>query len=371
MRHSADDDRFMQHALALGRRGLGQTWPNPSVGCIIVKAGRVVGRGTTASGGRPHAEVVALAQADARARGATAYVTLEPCSHHGQSPPCADALIAAGIARVVVAVEDPDPRVSGRGLKALQDAGIDTILGVCDAQARRDHAGFFSRITRGRPHLTLKLALSLDGRIATAGGESQWITGPEARRMVHGLRASSDAVLVGGGTARADNPRLTARGFGALRQPIRIALTKGLDLPHSHYLVSSARAVPTWIAHRNRLSPEIARPFQEAGVTLLPLPVAGGEILLRPALNALADRGLTRILCEGGGALAASLLHADLVDELIVFHAGLALGAEGYPGLSALGIERLSDATRFAHHAKQKVGDDVMTRWIRPPDSAV
>ena len=204
-------ERFMAHALALGRRGLGRVWPNPAVGCVIVQDGRIVGRGFTQPGGRPHAETMALAQAGDAARGATVYVTLEPCSHHGQTPPCAQALIDAGVAHVVGAIQDSDPRVNGAGFDMLRAAGIKVTTGVCAEIAAEDHAGFFAKTTLGRPFLTLKLANSFDGRIATASGDSQWITGPQARRLVHGMRANHDAVLVGAGTARADDPMLTVQ----------------------------------------------------------------------------------------------------------------------------------------------------------------
>ena len=294
------DIRHMRHALALSRRGLGNTWPNPAVGCVILRDGVVVGRGWTQPGGRPHAEAMALAQAGAAARGATAYVTLEPCAHHGRTPPCAEALAAAGVSRVVSALTDPDPRVAGRGHAILRRAGIEVREGVCEAEARALQQGFLSRVTKGRPMLTLKLASSFDGRIATASGESQWITGPEARRHVHVLRLTHDAVMVGGGTARADRPALNVRGFGPLRQPVRI--------------VVSDRALP-------EMPPENA----DHG----PLWQVSGA----PAdfMAELGSRGLTRIFCEGGGALAASLLRADMVDQLIGYTAGMVLGAEGVP----------------------------------------
>ena len=223
----------MDHALALARRGLGNTWPNPAVGCVLVRDGRVVGRGWTQPGGRPHAEVRALAQAGEAARGATAYVTLEPCAHHGKTPPCAEALIRSGVARVVTALTDPDPRVSGRGHAMLRAAGIAVTEGVRESAAREAQRGFLTRVTLGRPMLTLKLATSFDGRIATALGESQWITAPAARRQVHALRLTHDAVMVGGGTARADRPGLNVRGMGRVRQPVRVVVSSGPlpDLP--------------------------------------------------------------------------------------------------------------------------------------------
>jgi diaminohydroxyphosphoribosylaminopyrimidine deaminase / 5-amino-6-(5-phosphoribosylamino)uracil reductase len=239
----------MALAIGLGARGLGRVWPNPAVGCVIVHDGRIVGRGWTQPGGRPHAETMALAQAGTAARGAVAYVSLEPCAHHGQTPPCADALIASGVARVVSALEDPDPRVAGQGHRRLAEAGINVETGVLATEAGQAQAGFLSRIRRGRPMLTLKLATSLDGRIATASGESRWITGPEARSRVHVMRASHDAVLIGSGTARADDPVLTVRGLGVSHQPMRIIAASSLNLPLEGALAASAAQVPLLLAH--------------------------------------------------------------------------------------------------------------------------
>ncbi len=356
------DDRYMALALSLGRRGMGRVWPNPAVGCVIVKDGVIVGRGWTADGGRPHAEPQALAQAGDAAQGATAYVTLEPCSHHGQTPPCAEALIAAGIARVVVATTDPDPRVAGRGLAMLKAAGIEVTEGIRKAEADRDHAGFFSRIGRQRPFVTLKLAMTLDGRIATATGESKWITGPQARREVHMQRARHDAVMVGAGTVRADDPSLTVRDLGITRQPVRVVVSRRLDLPTDCTLTRTANEVPVWLCHGVDAKSRLV-PWAEAGVTLLPCGVTNGQVDLASALAQLAENGLTRVFCEGGGTLAASLLHANLVDELIVFSAGMAIGAEGTPGLATMGIDRLAEAPRFELTEVKTLGPDVMTRW--------
>lgn len=357
----------MRHALALGARGLGQTWPNPAVGCVLVREGRIVGRGWTQPGGRPHAEVRALAQAGDLARGATAYVTLEPCAHHGKTPPCAEALIGAGVARVVTALTDPDPRVAGRGHAMLRVAGIDVTEGVEAAAARRAHRGFLSRVTEGRPIVTVKLATSLDGRIATAGGESKWITGPEARRAVHAMRAAHDAVLIGGGTARADDPLLTVRGFGPVRQPVRVVAARQLDLPEGGQLARTAAEVPLWLLHDPAQVTEVQRAhWLGMGAGLIQVPSPDGR-LLDPAamLRALGAEGLTRVFCEGGGALAASLLAAGLVDDLAVFSAGLALGAEGRPGLGALGIGALAEAPRFHLVSVESLGGDVLHRWKR------
>ncbi|SFI49800.1 bifunctional diaminohydroxyphosphoribosylaminopyrimidine deaminase/5-amino-6-(5-phosphoribosylamino)uracil reductase RibD [Celeribacter neptunius] len=359
------DVRHMRHALSLAARGLGRTWPNPAVGCVILHQGRIVGRGWTQPGGRPHAETMALAQAGDAARGATAYVTLEPCSHHGKTPPCAEALVASGVSRVVVALGDPDPRVNGRGIAMLQSAGIDVLTGVCEREAREQQQGFLSKVVNARPMLTLKLAMSWDGRIATATGESQWITGPEARRRVHAMRAGHDAVLVGGGTARIDDPTLTVRGLGVDYQPVRVVMSRRLDLPQTGNLARTAGEIPVWILHGPDAAPELISVWQGLGATLIEVPVTYGQLAPGAAMQALAEHGLTRVFCEGGGALSASLLSADVVDHVALFTAGLGLGAEGLPGLGVLGLDRLAQAKRFALARMEQVGPDALTLWQR------
>lgn len=361
---SKADIRYMRLALGLAARGLGQVWPNPTVGCVLVKGGRIIGRGWTAPGGRPHAEVRALAQAGAAALGCTAYVTLEPCSHHGQTPPCADALIAAGVGRVVAALSDPDPRVNGAGIARLKAAGIVVETGVLQAEAEMLQAGFLARVRLGRPLVTLKLAASFDGRIATATGESRWITGPQARRWVHGLRARHDAVLVGGGTARADDPMLDVRGLGLRKQPVRVVWSRRLDLPLNGRLAATAGEVPVWICHGEDADQALVRVWTDLGARLFSVPIgAARQVDPGAALRALGEAGLTRIFCEGGGALAASLFEAGLVDRLVGFTAGLALGAEGRPALGALGLAKLADAPRFELVEARNLGGDVMHVW--------
>ncbi|MBM1557930.1 bifunctional diaminohydroxyphosphoribosylaminopyrimidine deaminase/5-amino-6-(5-phosphoribosylamino)uracil reductase RibD [Sulfitobacter mediterraneus] len=355
----------MALALSLGRRGQGRVWPNPAVGCVIVAQGRIVGRGWTQPGGRPHGEVEALAQAGAAARGATAYVTLEPCSHHGQTPPCAQALIDAGVARVVVATTDSDARVNGQGLQMLRDAGIEVSLGVGEAEARRDHAGFFRRVELGRPLLTLKLASSFDGRIATGTGESQWITGPQARRVVHAMRSRHDGVLIGGGTARADDPSLTVRDLGVDHQPARIVVSRRLDLPLMGQLARTAAEVPVILCHGKDADPMLVQTWRDLGATLLPCAARGGQLDPADILQQLGAHGLTRVFCEGGSALAASLLEADLVDELVGFTAGLVIGAEGLPGVGAMGLEALRNAPRFNLRETMACGPDILHVWTR------
>ena len=359
------DARFMALALSLGRRVMGQCAPNPAVGCVVVRDGRIVGRGVTTPGGRPHAEPKALAQAGAAAEGATVYVTLEPCAHHGRTPPCTEALIAAGVARVVAPFADTDPRVAGRGFARLRAAGIAVTTGVCAEEAARDHAGFLLRNADGRPRVTLKLAASFDGRIATASGHSRWITGQQARRAVHAMRAHHDAVMVGAGTARADDPMLTVRGMGVRTQPVRVVVSRRLDVPLMSQLARSAAEVPLWLCHGDGIDPALAAAWRGAGARLLPCAVVAGQVEPGAMLRALGGAGLTRVFCEGGGALAASLLSAGLVDEIVGFTAGLAIGAEGLPGIGALGLSRLDEAPRFDLVETRAVGGDTMHRWLR------
>ncbi|WP_136635167.1 bifunctional diaminohydroxyphosphoribosylaminopyrimidine deaminase/5-amino-6-(5-phosphoribosylamino)uracil reductase RibD [Pseudooceanicola onchidii] len=361
----AEDRRFLSLALSLGRRGQGRTWPNPAVGCVIVKHGRIVGRGWTAPGGRPHAEPQALAQAGDLARGATAYVSLEPCAHHGQTPPCTDALIAAGIARVVAPLEDMDPRVSGEGFARLRAAGITVTTGLMSDEAGHDHAGFFLRTELGRPFVTLKLASSFDGRIATATGDSQWITGRGARRLVHAMRSRHDAVMVGAGTARADDPSLTVRDMGIDHQPVRVVVSRRLDLPLMGHLARTAKDLPVWLCHGTDADPTLRKTWEGLGARLTPCDVTGGQLDPLAVLKGLGAAGLTRVFCEGGGALAASLLQADLVDELVGMTAGVAIGAEGLPSLGALGLARLTEAPRFRLRDSRVVGGDVVHIWER------
>lgn len=361
---SDTDRRFMALALGLAARGLGNVWPNPAVGCVIVNEGRIVGRGWTQPGGRPHAERRALDMAGAAARGATAYVTLEPCSHHGKTPPCSEGLIAAGVARVVSAQEDPDPRVSGRGHAMLRAAGLTVEVGLMEAEARALQAGFLSRITRGRPWLALKLATSFDGRIALANGESQWITSAPARARVHALRARFDAVLVGGGTARADDPLLTVRSFTPLRQPVRVVASTGLDLPRGR-LAGSVSEAPLWLVHGPDAAPEARAFWAGIGAELIEVPLSGQGLDVAALSTALGARGLTRVFCEGGGQFAAALMRAGLVDELIGFTAGVALGADARPALGSLGLAHLSEAPRFTLASVETLGGDVLHRWRR------
>ncbi len=357
----------MRAALQLAARGLGNTWPNPAVGCVLVKDGHVVGRGWTQPGGRPHAETQALDRAGESARGATAYVTLEPCSHHGRTPPCCDALIRAGVSRVVVALRDPDARVDGRGFARLRGAGITVEEGLLGADAALLNAGFIRRVTHGLPLVTLKLAATLDGRIATSTGESRWITGTAARRAVHALRARHDAVMVGSGTVIADDPDLSCRMAGMDPVPMLRVIADGrLRTPHQARLVREARLQPTWLLTGAGHRPSALAPYIEAGVEVVTIRRAsGGGLQPRGMLAALAARGVTRVLAEGGAGLAAALLRTGLVDRLVWFHAPGLMGAEGLASLGPMGVGALAAMPRFRLRETRALGEDVMSEFVK------
>ncbi len=355
----------MTAALGLATRGLGRVWPNPAVGCVLVKDGTVVGRGWTQAGGRPHAETEALGRAGAAARGATVYVTLEPCAHHGRTPPCADALVAAGIVRAVVAIVDPDPRVNGGGIARLQAAGVAVESGVLAGVAEALNAGFFMRLARGRPLVTLKTATTLDGRIATASGASQWITGEAARRRAHLERARHDAIMVGAGTAAADNPALTCRLPGLTHaSPVRIVADSHLRTPLTHKVVATANTQPTWFVTLGRGDAERKRAFRDAGVELIEVDAdALGRPDLGQALGALGARGITRLLVEGGGGLAASLFRAALVDRVLWFRAARVVGGDGRAAILPLGVVDVGAMPTLARLAMQTLGEDVLETY--------
>ena len=319
------DDVHMRHALRLAERALGRVAPNPAVGCVLVKNGHVVGRGWTQPGGRPHAETVALAAAGAEAKGATVYVTLEPCSHHGETPPCADALVASGVVRVVGAILDPDTRVNGRGYEELKRAGIAVTLGVCETEARALNAGFIKRVTVDRPLVALKVAVSVDGYVAGPPGSKRWITDEAARRHAHMLRTKFDAILVGIGTVLADDPLLTCRLPGLeQRSPVRIVLDTHLRLPLTSQLVLSARDAPVIAFTTLQGGGEALR---QQGATIVR--VEGdreGRPSIEAVLHALAARGITRLLVEGGPATHAAFLASGTVDEAYVYRAPGILG---------------------------------------------
>ena len=348
------DLEHMAAALSLAARNLGQTWPNPAVGCVIVDAaGHVVGRGWTQRGGRPHAETEALKMAGERARGGTAYVTLEPCSHHGKTLPCAEALVAAGIKRCIAAIEDPDPRVSGRGLAKLREAGIAVEMGALADRARELNAGFLSRVTKGRPMVALKLATSLDGRIATRAGESRWITGEEARAFGHRLRATHDAIAVGSGTVLADDPELTCRVPGLEhRSPVRLVFDRRGRIPATAKVMS--QTPPTWVIGERPVK-NVAQ-FVEIAKNTEP-----AEVLAK-----LGETGLTRILVEGGAVLATTLLKAGLVDRLYWFRAPIVIGGDGLPGIAPMELDRLAQGVGLRCTGRRTLGNDVLELYERP-----
>jgi diaminohydroxyphosphoribosylaminopyrimidine deaminase/5-amino-6-(5-phosphoribosylamino)uracil reductase len=358
---------MMRAALALARRSLGRTWPNPAVGCVIVKDGRIVGRGRTQDGGRPHAEVDALNQAGEAARGATVYVTLEPCSHFGKSPPCADALVRAGVARVASAMEDPNPSVNGQGHARLREAGIAVDVGEGAREAAEINAGFLLRLRAGRPLFHLKLASSLDGRIATASGESKWITGEGARADGHRLRAIHDAILVGAGTVAADDPDLTCRlpGLKAY-SPVRIVLASKAGLAETSKLAMTARQVPVWLLCTSAAPAARREALHKAGIEIIEVAAAGdGRVDAAAAAQALGQRGLTRVLVEGGGQVAAAFLKAGLIDRITSYRAGVVLGADGRSAVGELGFNRLDFAPRFRLVSARSLQGDTVESWTR------
>ncbi len=362
----ARDRRFMRLALTLGRHGLGRTAPNPAVGAVIVKDGVIVGRGWTQAGGRPHAEPQALARAGEAARGATLYVTLEPCSHVGKSPPCADAIVAAGISRVVSAIEDPNPEVAGQGHAKLRAAGVAVDVGLCAEDAARDHAGHFRRIRDGRPHVILKLAVSVDGMIGAAGGQPVAITGEAARARVHLLRAQCDAVLVGIGTALADDPLLTCRLPGmAERSPVRVVLDRALRLPGSSKLVHSARQVPLWVMTSDIAEASAAAKLGAAGARILRVKTGESGLDLQDVLRTLSDNGVTRLMVEGGARVAASLIEAGLVDEVWLLRGPSPIGADGVAALGALPLSVITQSPALRIRASETLENDTLTIYER------
>lgn len=362
----------MRTSLTLAGRGLGLVSPNPAVGCIITNsAGTIVGRGWTQPGGRPHAETEAIKRAGEQCRGGTAYVTLEPCDHQGQSPPCSEALIDAGIGRVVVACQDPDPRVRGKGVKRLQDAGIDVLEGVLKKEARALNAGFFKRISDGRPLFTLKAATTLDGRIATQTGDSQWITGAQARAAGHRLRARHDAILTGIGTVLADNPSLTCRLPGMESySPVRVVADSTLKLPLSSQLVETADAIQTMIISSPEAEVDKVSKLEGMGCTVCQVATnSTGHPAPAAIADALGEMGLTRVLIEGGGALAGSFMSAGLVDRLAWFRAPKIIGGDGVSSVAPFGVEDLSAALSFTRTGLYQCGEDVLETFEKkdPP----
>jgi diaminohydroxyphosphoribosylaminopyrimidine deaminase/5-amino-6-(5-phosphoribosylamino)uracil reductase len=356
----------MAVALRLAERGLGSVWPNPAVGCVLVQDGRIVGRGWTQPGGRPHGEVEALRRAGSAALGATAYVSLEPCAHYGRTPPCTMALLQAGVRRVVVATVDPDPRVDGRGIEQLRQAGVEVAVGLGRAEAEAINAGFFLRVRANRPLVTLKLATSLDGRIATKGGASRWITGEQARARGHLLRATHDAIMIGSGTALAEDTSLTCRLLGLEdRSPERVVLDRRLRLGTSSRLATGAATVPTWLLTGPDAPERRREALRALGVDIEAVGTdERGRLDLREVLAALAARGITRVLVEGGAELAASLLRQHLVDRLAWFRAPMLIGGDGRAAIGAIGVDAIAEALAARPAGGASLASDRLERYI-------
>jgi diaminohydroxyphosphoribosylaminopyrimidine deaminase/5-amino-6-(5-phosphoribosylamino)uracil reductase len=365
----AADRRFMELALTLGRRGQGRTWPNPAVGAVVVKEGVIVGRGWTQPGGRPHAEPEALRRAGEAARGATLYVTLEPCSHVGKSPPCADAIMAAGIARVVSAIEDPNPEVAGQGHARLRAAGISVDIGLGALEAAHDHAGHFRRVRDQRPHVILKLAVSSDDKIGAAGRKPVAISGEAAKARVHLLRAQCDAILVGIGTVLADDPLLTCRLPGMEPQsPVRVVLDRSLRIPGTSRLVHSARETPLWVMTSNLSEAPAAMKLGAAGAHVIRVattttPPPGLD--LAGVLHALSEKGITRLLVEGGARVASSFVAAGMVDEVWLLRGPDAVGTDGIAALDALPLTAITQSPAFKRSASETLQEDTLTIYER------
>jgi diaminohydroxyphosphoribosylaminopyrimidine deaminase/5-amino-6-(5-phosphoribosylamino)uracil reductase len=365
------DERLMAAALSIGRRNLGQTFPNPAVGALIVRFenGRpvVIARGATARGGRPHAETEALRIAGEAARGATTYVTLEPCAHHGRTPPCADAIVNAGIRRAVVAVEDPNPKVKGKGIALLRAAGVEVTLGVGAEEARMAHAGHTQRMADGRPHIILKIAVSADGKTGLAGRRPASISCAASRAEAHMLRATSDAVLVGIGTVLADDPQLNCRLPGmADRSPIRVVFDATLRMPKDRKLLETAREIPVWIVTTEGAPAGAEKHLTAAGVEILRVKAAkDGRVDLVSGLCRLGERGITRVLVEGGPLLSAALIRADLVDEAIVVRSPQALGADAVDAIEGMPLSALTESPKLKMIERRMAGADTLTHYFR------
>jgi diaminohydroxyphosphoribosylaminopyrimidine deaminase / 5-amino-6-(5-phosphoribosylamino)uracil reductase len=366
MSSSGEDARFMALAFALGRRGLGRTWPNPAVGAVVVRDGVIVGRGWTRPGGRPHAETEALARACAAARGATLYTTLEPCSHHGKTPPCVDAIVAAGVARVVSALVDPNPEVAGAGHWRLAEQGIVVEVGLGADEARRAHAGHIRRVQDGRPHLLLKLAVSADGKAGLSGRRPVAITGAGVRNRVHLMRAMSDAVLTGIGTALSDDPLLTCRLPGMTdRSPVRIVLDGTLRLPLTSRLVATAKETPLWVITGEMASREREQALTARGVPVLRIKGSDEKLDLAAVLACLAERGITRLMVEAGPILAAAFVRADLIDQAAVLHGPNAIGPDGIDALDGLPLSALTRSPRLKAVSNEAIGADRLEMFER------
>lgn len=342
----------MALALRLAARARGKTSPNPMVGAVVVRSGKIVGRAWHSKAGRPHAETLALAQAGPAAKGSTLYVSLEPCAHTGRTPPCVNAILKAGVLRVAAAMVDPDPRVRGKGLRRLRGAGVRTTVGILEKEARALNEAFIMRVSRSRPFVTLKLAQSLDGKIAANGGRSRWISGPAARRWAHRLRSGEDAVMVGVKTVLADNPRFKEK-------PVRVILDSALRTPVRARLFASK--APVWIAASSNASRGNEAALRKAGAEVLRFPAKNGRVPLPAVLRELARRGISRLLIEGGGEVAASALKARAVDRAVWIIAPKIIGGrDAAPAVGGEGIRSLKKAVRIKDPKIRRMGED----WI-------
>lgn len=355
----------MTSALNLARQGLGRTWPNPSVGCIIIKEGHVVGRARTADGGRPHAETIALEMAGKYAKGATAYVSLEPCAHEGQTGPCAQALVNAGVRKVVIGREDSDPRVRAKGIEMLRDAGIEVVVGILEDKAYEANKGFFLRYSDGRPFISLKTATTLDSKIATKTGQSKWITGDVARARAHLIRAQHDAICVGINTVLADDPSLTSRVPGHIHHNIRIVFDTNLRLTGSEKIFDECADNPVWIVTSVNSTNEKAKPLVNAGADIVTIETKDNHIDIAKAMYALSEKGITRLLVEGGAGLMTSFLKENLYDRLYWFRAGSVFGADGHSAAQALGIENVDQKINLTHTESMMLGEDTLDIYTR------
>lgn len=350
-----EDVKYIKRTLSLARRALGHTSPNPMVGAVLVKAGRVIAEDYHRKPGTPHAEALVLEQAGPRAKGATLYVSLEPCCHRKKrTPPCTKAIIAAGVKRVVVAMEDPNPQVSGKGLRELKKAGIEVVSGIMQDQARTLNEAYIKHITTGEPFVTLKIAMTLDGKIALPTGESKWITGERARRLVHRMRAASDAILTAIGTVKADNPRLTARLKGA-KSPVRVVIDPGLETPPDANILDIP---PRTILVTRRKNNERTRPYREKGADFIYYPE---ELDMKWLMKELGSRQITSVMIEGGSSLSAHALHDGVVDKVVFFIAPkIICGRDSYPATGGRACPSLKDAYRLRDLRVRRVGDDLM-----------
>jgi diaminohydroxyphosphoribosylaminopyrimidine deaminase / 5-amino-6-(5-phosphoribosylamino)uracil reductase len=355
----ADDVRYMRLAVRLGRRGLGRTSPNPPVGAVVVAGGAIVGRGYHHRAGLPHGEIEALRDAGRRARGATLYVTLEPCAHQGRTPPCTDAIIAAGVRRVVYGSRDPNPAVPGNGATRLRHARIEVTGGVEPAACDELVKAFRKHVTKGLPYVTLKLAASLDGRIATATGASRWITGADSRRFVHGLRAEHDAILVGAETVIRDDPELTCRLRGG-RNPLRLILDGRLRIPPSARVLTDTTSAATLVITGRQAAQTKVQRVAAGGAEVLRLPSTSGRISMTYLMGRLARRGIMSVLIEGGAAVAAAAIAAGVVDRVLIFYAPKLIGGDGRPALGSLGVRRLDNAARLGPLRVKRFAADVL-----------